>query len=583
MEVKYLLKLSSYYNNEMYSKKLDLLNSLAVKANSEFPSTITMLLLELYSWVSADLLPNRLSKADKVLNQNSSDHSAIKLAVALDVTSVASFKGLLSSKSSQNIDTIYLKFIPGNDDVENPGYSPAKKFIQKFERCKQLLENGISRVFRFGLITGWPDTGNFGLTSYFHLVNYWKDINEWAEEHNIPVIFNKAFDTPAWAPLLETSGWWRLAESSKYLSSSDYVFIEKSTLIKDEVATPLLKSSRDNSTLLNPTKSCRFSRHNTIVWMNPFLSKEDSQRSFAKSNFRHNLRIVSQKFSKIIVNPFDYKYYNPERNLVFEVPQTIAEHNKDQISKNEQSEPIEMLMTITVKNLTQATNDFDAAVESAKRANLIFPGTIDQILVNAEHVYTIGNLNLLHHAGLHSQGITYGVMLPLTTCNGPTSGNLFKTHITPLLNSSLGVVSLFFIDHVKEYTYSNNYMVSLGVDRVFEKITTTVEKCKKKIDSVTPNNQLVQVGLVTSWSDMVNNRTRNHAPLVNFWEMLNDWADRTAIPVILYEAFDTESNGKYGWWSVENQGPFHEIQEKKISTFITRGLNFTLLSQYSKC
>lgn len=575
-----------------FTLRMEKILALADEANTIFPNTVSVIVFDYY-WqdqVNDDVISSHISEAKRVFKDDNAAFT-YRIGVGLSINAPKSRKADVDY-SSTNLSRIFtdadmavFSMFPVGSYIEYVSHGDhIHYFLQKFRDAKKwversMLPNQIPIAFK----TGWPDTNNAGVTSYLNLVQFWKGISAWAQAEKTHVILHNAFDTPySGQPFFRTQGWWRLVPSSTYETSADYIFEDKVHLVKNgDDGTPV--SSRENFTLLHPNRNVTFPGDHVMVQFTAFETKAINYKkdAYGISSLVNLIRLVSIKFNKITMDRVDSVGVDTSLSLV---PSAVAKVNSEITRHWPGRKPIELGIVFAGKSVQEGIRSFEITRDIAAEANKKFPGTVKNLILDTTsegQSETAMQSSLLRYIKFMSSEFELGVLLTLSTS---CPRNKFGARIAPLLPPEAGLDLILLSYHVTQ-------RIKLGLDRVVPVVITQFETCKRKIQAIAPT---IKVILYTSWPDTDDNDKENFAQLVNYWEVMGEWAVNANTTVMLYNAFDTETQSEEtfrtcGWWKfVKNDTykvvadfKFEEKKAGKISKFsMILYFNFSACKSY---
>lgn len=523
-----------------YQKPAKLLSRTFTTANSTLPGS------PLHVIFPTDLIfsgSGWMSEFAEEFQNNASHHSTIKLGVYLEAHDVTAFLEQILIKSLYQIDSILLTSRPTENEVLKPVNDYVNKITKIFEEAKNkiLATNSWVGKAHLGIITGWPDISRSGSLSYYKLVQFWKLMNHWADDKKALVIFDRAIDksvSDSAAPLFErTCGWWRLVDSSAYNSPTDFKFEEKANLISDDVHLRTIKIN-ENTVLLNPDKTCRFSDNNIVTWQShSFYYGHGDETTKNISQLVTQVALVSKTFSKIMINLGSF-----DEDILPSVVQAVSEHN----SRNPET-PAEVVLGIF------PSPRHPLVLNAVSGVDLDFPDAIKIILFHMSYqARAVDSVKRLVSNKANKE-IAYGVILPFDSCLESIESPTFRKSIIPYLSPSLQLKYIVFdplrFDRLVD-----------GATKLFTRVITVVEVCRRKIELIAARNNRTspQVGFITGWYSR--DKQSESAQMINYWELLDSWSRKTNITVIYRSAFGaTQNHRSLAWWILaENKTEFIE-------------------------
>lgn len=521
-------------------ERLEPVFTIIQETNQIFPGTVQVLILNLEK-VTSSILVNKTTDSARKYNANDKNSSSWKVAVEHHFNYQSSPEIVAGLFQQADIAVLNMLlddqgFVTTNVETE------VDSLTLKFNNFKNQIGSKNNLSIPLILRTSWPDTNNFGNASYFNLVQYWKKISKWAESTNSYVILDGAFDSPCKKEVSEqTTGWWRLVPGSSYRNSSDYIFEEKLTLIRDE-NNGTFTNPRTNLSLIHFKEDIKFSRKHVVPRLNPFELKAADLRqyNYNSSSLSAYVKLVSGRFGKVMIG-LVHKATIKKYSLL---STAVAEWNQAQIKFNKTA--LEVLIVFAATTEPEGIQSFRFAKRIAETANTIHPATVKTLFLMQNYLSAETVENILSADNLTIGNLEVGVILEINKCFGPVDGHNFKENVATLLHAPVGIRTIGFqhdIDHRK---------IKLGVDRMKARVTTLFESCKSKIVKVAPN---VQVSFLTKWSSNDDNEIQNYAQLVNYWEEISLWALRANTMIFFQDAFDTidvdgGSTFSYGWWKL---------------------------------
>lgn len=457
----------------------------------------------------------------------------------------------------RSADVVFLAVRPNKTEIENPDSSFNRKFTNKLHTIKKnLIKDGLNDETQVGFITQWPDTTNSGNVNYDNLVQFWMSISAWAGNHQVPVIFKSAFDLPDYNDDVEdyfksTSGWWRLEENGLYNSTEEYVFIEKQSLR----GTFYNQNHRKNTTLLFPTRNCPFS-NNVVLEYQPFTLEKWTHNDITAEALSPQIYRISQKFRRVMVDATSSCSNSSGQvdtnSLPSRIQKVLSEIHKQQLKINGLI-PIEIFVLFLnlSDNLKLADYQITCLIDEA---NFIKPNTTTTLILN----FPSGFDSKYNAVLARSRYLGYGVVLPLHYCNGPVNGTRFRKHFDHIITSDVPLILL-------KQTVSPK-QIKHGPEKMCKQLSAAVEECDRKVQAkgLYEKGRIIKVGLLTSWPVKDDNGLENIAQMVNYWELFNQWADRTNTMVVFSQAFDVPSklsDNTSGWWTLKDGVKCHTLAD----------------------
>lgn len=500
--------------------KLKCLHQMISQTNSRFRGTISMVLFE-YDPNNFDF-GYRLSEAQKMFH-----NSSVQLGIYLDAMNIAAFISEKREHEFPSTDLFFLRVMPqfSEHEVSDAFLNTSKFCLHKFEIAKRSLQESYSRQgLKFGFLTGWPDTNNYGDKNYSSLARFWKALSHWGEHHETLVIFDRAFDTPGLEPMESTLGWWRLVENSSYNSTSDYVFQEKYLMGDQQASSKLLDLMR--------TPTYKFSTSSVVVWPKLTTDKNIFPGEINPSNLLPEASALFQLTRNILVDVTDVVADSSDdigtHKVLNMIPQTTAMYN-DKLNRTcDKFAPSEVTIRIPVYTSTHLDDQISFMLRTFNASNSIFPGTVSTCVIDFEEDLQPKDKIFLPEV----DGLEFGVVQNLRYCLGKIGSKNFRKFIQPFLQSSSSIRTIY-LKHILHPT-----MLPADTSTIFDQVTVAVELCRKKIKKLSFDSDEVKVGIITGWGLSLNGSNIDAVTkLGKYMEMISNWANRTNINVIFHHAF----------------------------------------------
>lgn len=197
----------------------------------------------------------------------------------------------------------------------------------------------------------------------------------------------------------------------------------------------------------------------------------------------------------------------------------------------------------------------------AKMANLLFPGTVNNILVDMERSQSSGELDSIPKTFPWQENTTLGVILPIRKCET-------EAIYEKLVDKDVGMVVFTF--------WPDPINVDSGVERNASEILNEFEVCEKGWSySAMRNSETEKLSLafLTGWrGNCMKPEEERFAEQLAFWKTMNDWAVKRDVTVILkYMVCARGTNETDRWWRwVQNR-----TSESDLLASTTSGRNDT--------
>lgn len=552
------------------------LYDIAQRANTNFPGTVTVLLLDYMNVAhfTNETIARDMMEVRKIFHKQSNISDAYKIAVGLTISTPATrhsgpelFTQNMSSLFEQ-ADVAVFTMLPNDEYVQQGSKGDqTEHFISKFEEIKSALAKSTSIPVMFK--TGWPDTNDAGFTSYFNLVYFWRRISSWANDSQTPVVLNGAFDQLILTrPYYKTMGWWCFVSNGTYTGTSEYIFEEKITLAREDDEKPT--DSRNNLTLLRLNNDVQFSGEHVIVQLAPVdLGEKTSIRDFyGSSNIMTLVKLVSGRFEKFFMTNIDGREDMSRYTLL---PKSVGMLNKEMLGENSDKKPLELVMMFSGKSFEGGLKSFEITRKYAEEANVLSQGTVKSLILKDTRMGD--DVRILRNVSSTGSEFEFGRFIGLTTCFMPTHRREYESFLSLLTFLNLSRPSECKL--IFKFT-TDIYFIKLGLERALSQLTSTFDSCKRRIQILAAN---VKVCFYTSWPDTDEFGTVNYAQMVNYWEEMTAWAVRSSTTIILNGAFDIPGNTDTatktcGWWKLIENDTYRLISDFKFEEKKTRKLSY---------
>lgn len=219
-------------------------------------------------------------------------------------------------------------------------------------------------------------------------------------------------------------------------------------------------------------------------------------------------------------------------------------------------------------------SEFEYTKKEADKANALFPNTVQNLILQPSvnewlrpDWMTQAKQTLQQTRNVRAV-YKVGITLLITKCTGRVTSSL--SNFNQLVYPFLPNVNIIYFSAPVSYE-----QMKLGPARVHSQIITRFENCKKKIDAIMGSRRKVEVGFITRWSDTGHTGDQDFVQMVQYWRMMNQWAQSSKTTVIFMEAFDNarwREHGRSGWWKLKS-GRYQTAAEYVFEDKQARELN----------
>ncbi|CAL8091662.1 unnamed protein product [Orchesella dallaii] len=323
------------------------------------------------------------------------------------------------------------------------------------------------------------------------------------------------------------------------------------------------------STKVNTTVS----KDHVAVWFDYSVRFYDheSDNAYTRDDLGSMLSLVSTRFSTIVIDTapvvdlypqnLDEGQVNHSRLLI---PHLAAKHNlllnksKTAPVSNQDSHPLNVIVSYDISKVTKTEQitSFDVAKWMSDSANALYPGTVKTLMMYTgfslfSAYYNVKDTvqQLKEAREKIDRNVTefdyeLAIFMDLKDC-GKFHGQLGEKakELAP------------HVDMIATLLRPSYHQMGLKPSIVHKMFITKFEDCEKKLKEERPGIRVVPSVVWMSRKDSASN-------MIEFWELMSEWAKRGNRSVIMFEAFDTPHGhliADQGWWRLK------DIAEHKIS------------------
>ncbi|ODM97557.1 hypothetical protein Ocin01_09128 [Orchesella cincta] len=321
------------------------------------------------------------------------------------------------------------------------------------------------------------------------------------------------------------------------------------------------------------------SRDHIAVWFDYSVRHYDHEadNAYTSEDLGVMLSLVNTRFSTIVIDTapivdflpqnFDDGHVNNSRILI---PHVAAQHNlrsKLAMAANNSStallspkdfHPLNVIVSFDISKVvrTEQVTSFDVAKWMADSANKLFPGTVSTLMMYTGFSLFSSYYNVKDTAqqlkiakekmagNETSPSYQLAIFMDLKDCG--------KFH------GQLGEKAKEFAPHVDMIATllrPSYHQMNLKPSVVHKMFVTKFEDCEKKLKKERSGIRVVPSVVWMSRKDSASN-------MVEFWELMSEWAEKSNRSIIMFEAFDTPHGhliADQGWWRLK------DIAEHKIT------------------
>lgn len=238
------------------------------------------------------------------------------------------------------------------------------------------------------------------------------------------------------------------------------------------------------------------------------------------------------------------------------------------INKEKGQHLLTILVGVWLKETQQESDtELQVAIESAKRAERIYPGTVTGLIFSENYIaeefsQTEAALKQLHTARSIADNLQLKLGIRVNCLD------IFETGRYPL-NANRKKIYFTLIEIIKKSDFvicvveGMQYDFSFGASTGFENVKRDLLRFRVELAKINPSIEVMgQTGYSTLVSD--NNDLKNQR---DYWQKVDNWANANKYTMWMFEAFDNpwkhQQNdpwgAHYGWWKLTSNSEVGNI------------------------